>query len=246
MVTLTASVRYDDPDAVKGKATGRISAAWALSGGWRLLASAGQGFKTPSIPQAVCDFCFAPAAPLKPETAQGYDLGAAWASESGRFGFDLDAYQLRVKDQIAYVASRYINIARVKSRGIEASAHADLGAGLALQLSYALTDAIDDSTGARLVRVPVTTASGVLTYARGPLSGALTVRGESSQSDIDVNSAPARRKGFVVGDLAGAYALNAAVSFTARIENLTGRHYQEVSGYGEPGRAFYVGLRLRR
>lgn len=245
-VTLTGSIRYDDPDRVKGKATGRLAASWDAGGGWRLLASAGQGFKTPSISQAVCDFCFAPAVPLRPETAQGYDLGAAWASSDGRFGFDLDAYQLRVKDQIAYVGLRYINIARVKSRGLEASAHAALGAGFALQLAYALTDAVDDSTGARLVRVPVTTASGVLFYAQGAWSGALTVRGESSQSDVDVNSAPTRRKGFVVADLAGAYTLNERVSFTARIENLGGRHYQEVAGYGEPGRAVYVGLRLRR
>jgi vitamin B12 transporter len=35
------------------------------------------------------------------------------------------------------------------------------------------------------------------------------------------------------------------VALTARIENLGDEHYQQVFGYGEPGRSAYVGVRLR-
>ena len=53
------------------------------------------------------------------------------------------------------------------------------------------------------------------------------------------------RDGFVTAHLTGSYALTGAVTLTARIENLADEGYQQVFGYGEPGRSGYLGLRLR-
>ena len=68
-LTFTASARYDDPEAYQAKATGRLAAAVELGAGFTAVASAGTGFKTPTISQVVCDFCFAPAVPLRPPIA---------------------------------------------------------------------------------------------------------------------------------------------------------------------------------
>ena len=49
-----------------------------------------------------------------------------------------------------------------------------------------------------------------------------------------------------MADAAGSWALADGVEVTARVENLTDETFQEVLGYGEPGRSVFVGLRLRR
>ena len=243
-VTLTASLRHDEPDRFKGKTTGRLSAAWALGGGFTLTGSAGQGFKIPTISQFACDFCFAPAVPLVPEKAAGYDLRLGWRAE--RASAALTAYRLEVKDQIAYQGLRYVNIARTRSTGLEAEADAQLTEALRLRLAYAWTDAVDRTTDISLIRVPDHAGAATLIWTQGRLSGAFTVHAESSQTDTARDGfTRVTRKGFAVADLAGAFQLTERVTLTARLENLADERYEESFGYGEPGRAVYFGIRLR-
>jgi vitamin B12 transporter len=245
-LTLTGSLRWDDPDRFKSRTTGRLAAAADLTHGFSATLSIGQGFKVPTISEAVCDFCFAPPVPLKPERATGYDARLGWTSGDGRFTAAVTGYRLDVRDQIAYVASRYVNIARTRSTGLEAEAEARLTDELKLKLSYALTDAKDLSSGQRLLRVPQNTGAAALFWSHGDWGAALTMRGESSQPDTDLDGfSRITRKGFVTADLAGSYRLNDHVSLTARVENLADKRYQEVFGFGEPGRAVYVGVRFR-
>jgi vitamin B12 transporter len=247
-LTITASARVDDPDKFKAKTTGRLSAALGLGAGFTLTGSAGTGFKTPTISQYVCDFCFAPPVLLKPEYARGYDLRLGWASGDGRHTAAVTAYRLRVKDQIAYTGvGRYENIARTRAEGIEAEALVTLVDGLRLKLAYARTDAQDAATDLTLLRTPKSSGAAALLWAQDRWSGSLTARAESSQADTDVDGfSRLIRKGFVVADVAGAYRLSDAVALTARVENLADRRYQETFGYGEPGRAVYVGVRFRQ
>ena len=246
-LTLTGSLRYDDPDRYKGRTTGRISGAARLPAGFELTLSAGQGFKVPTISEAVCDFCFATPVPLKPERAEGYDARLGWTSPDGRWTAAVTTYRLNVRDQIAFSAGRYVNIARTRSDGVEAEADGRLTDSLRLKLAYADVDAKDLASGLKLLRVPQHTGSAALFWDRGPWGAALTVRGESSQPDTALDGfSRTTRKGFVTADLAGSYKLNDVVTLTARIQNLSDERYQEVFGYGEPGRAAFVGLRLRR
>jgi vitamin B12 transporter len=247
-LTATASLRYDDPDRYAGQTTGRIAADYDLGGGFSLQASAGQGFKTPTISETVCDFCF-PAGPsvgLRPEHAEGYDAGVGWRSTDGRVSVRATVFALNVRDQISYVNGRYINIARTRSTGLELEGEAALGGGFRLEASYSHTDAVDADTGARELRVPLDSGSASLFWRGGRVDAALSVRTEASQADTDLDGfSPVTRPGFAVADLTAGYALNDHVRLTARIENLADTHYQEVYGFGEPGRAIYVGVRLK-
>ncbi len=245
--TFTGSLRYDDPDRYKGRVTGRLSGAARLGAGFEVTLSAGQGFKTPTISQAVCDFCFAPPVVLRPERAEGYDARLGWVSSDSRVNLALTAYTLNVRDQISYVASRYINIARTRSKGVEAEANLKLTDSLNLKLGYANLDAVDRATGLTLLRNPKNSGSAALFWDQGPWGAALTVRAESSQADTAVDGfSRATRKSFATADLAGSYAVNDHVTLTARIENLADERFQESLGYGEPGRAVYVGVRLKQ
>ncbi|MFZ5668508.1 MAG: TonB-dependent receptor plug domain-containing protein [Pseudomonadota bacterium] len=247
-LTLSAGLRHDDPDRYEAKTTARLSGALALDGGVTLSASWGQGFKTPTISQTVCDFCF-PAGPsvgLRPETAEGWDFALAWRSADGRLFLRATGYRLEVEDQISYGIGRYVNIDRTETSGVEAEVEADLPGGFGVKAAWAFTDAVDATTGAELLRVPAHAGSLSLDWTGARLGAALRLRAESDQADSDPSTfAPARRDGFVVADLLGRWRLSERVELTGRIENVADRTWSQSLGYGETGRAVFVGLRLR-
>ena len=247
-LSLTGALRRDDTDDFGSTITGRLSGAFDAGGGVTLSAAWGTGFKAPSISQAVCDFCFSsqPFPVLRPETAEGHEAAIGWTSPDGRLTGRATVYRLKVEDQITYVFdpgafdSVYVNVAETTTDGVELEGRARLGGGLDLSLAWAWTDARDETTGARLLRVPEQTGSATLGWTGERLSGALTVRAEGDQDDVG-----GIREGFVTAHLNGSYALSEAVTLTARIENLTDEGYQQVFGYGEPGRSGFAGIRLR-
>lgn len=244
--SLTGALRHDATDDFGSRTTGRLSAALDAGAGVVLSAAWGTGFKAPSISQAVCDYCFAPPPwpELVPETARGWETAIGWRSADRRLEGRATLYRLQVEDQISYVAGRYVNIAETAADGVELEGRARLAGGFDLTLAYAWTDARDETTGARLLRVPEHAGSATLGWSGDRLSAAVTVRAESDQDDSD-GFAPATRDAFVVANLSGSYVLTEQVTLTARIENLADEGYQQVFGYGEPGRSGYVGLRLR-
>ena len=246
-LTASASVRYDDPDKYRGQATARVGAGYEIGGGFSVVGAYGQGFKTPTISETVCDFCF-PAGPsvgLVPERAEGEDLGLVWRLNE-RVSARVTAYQLTVHDLIAYVNGRYVNIDETRSRGVEAELEAALGWGFSLQASYSHDDAIDESTGRQELRVPKDMASGGVFWTWRRTHLGLTVREEASQPDTDLDGfSSITRPGFTVANLTGSYELTRHVTLTARVENLANAHYEEAYGYGEPGRSAYLGIRFR-
>ena len=246
-LSLTGGLRLDDTDDFGSETTGRISVAWDLQGGFILSGAFGTGFKAPSISQAVCDFCFsaAPFPVLTPETADSGEIALGWASADGRFDGRATLYRLSVQDQITYVFNpvtfdaAYVNIAETRTDGVELEARAALGSGFDLTIAYAWTDARDETTGARLRRIPEHAGSATLGWTAERLSGALTLRAEGDQDD-----AGGVRESFVTANLNAAWQLTEDVALTARIENLADERYQQVLGYGEPGRSAWVGVRL--
>jgi vitamin B12 transporter len=247
-LSVTGGLRFDDTDDFGSKTTGRVSAAYELGYGFTLSGAYGTGFKAPSVSQAACDFCFAaiPFPTLRPEKAEGYEAAIGWRSADGRIEGRATVYHLGVEDQITYFFdtttfdSYYINIAETATDGVELEGRALLGGGFDLSLAYAWTDAQDETTGARLLRVPEHSGSATLGWTGDRLSGALTVRAEGDQDDSG-----GVREGFATANVNAAYELTDHVTLTARVENLADEHYQQVRGYGEPGRSGYVGIRLR-
>ena len=200
--------------------------------------------------QSVCDFCFVlptthPAA-LVPETAKGGEIALGWTSADRKIDGRLTLYRLEVEDQIDGFFNSgtwefyYVNIDRTRTDGLEFEGFADLGGGWDLNLAYAWTDATDLGAGTPILRVAEHSGSATLGWTGERLSGALTVRAEGDMPDSG-----GTRDGFTVVNLNGAWAVNDRVSLTARIENLTDTHYQQLRGYGEAGRSAYVGIRLR-
>ena len=246
--SITASLRHDAPDDYDARTTARVGGVLDFGAGVTLSASFGQGFKTPTISQTVCDFCF-PAGPstgLKPESAEGWDLAVAWRSNDDRLFARVTGYRLEVEDQISYGVGRYVNIDSTLTTGVEVEAEAELTDRFAVRASYAFADAVDETTGAELLRVPEQSGSVSLSWTGERLKASLTVRAEGEQADSDPSTfSPAVRDGFTAADLSGSWALNESFDLTARVVNLTDEDYQQSLGYGEAGRGLFVGVRLR-
>lgn len=249
-VTVSLGLRHDSTDDFGGETTGRASAAWDLGGGFTLSGAYGTGFKTPSVSQAVCDFCFVlpgTAVPaLVPESARGGEIALGWRSADGRFDGRVTAYRLDVDDQIDGVFDPgtfefyYVNVDETRTDGVELEGRATLGGGFDLTVAWAWTDAQDLGAGTPILRVPERAGSATLAWSGDRLSAALTVRGEGDMPDSG-----GERGAFVTANVSGAWRLSDRVELTARIENLADERYEQLLGYGEPGRSGYVGVRLR-
>ena len=244
--SLTGGLRQDDTDDFGDATTGRLSAAYEPGGGFILSGAWGTGFKAPTVSQAVCDFCFSTESypDLRPEHADGYEAALGWRSADRRLEGRVTVYRLDVEDQIVWFSGGgggvYANVDETRTDGVEVEGRADLPAGFDLSVAYAWTDAVDATDGSRLLRVPEHAASATLGWTGERLTGALTVRSESDMLDSG-----GERDGFVTANLNAGWALTEQVSLTARVENLADEHYQQLLGYGEPGRSGYVGVRLR-
>lgn len=249
-LTVNLGLRHDSTDDFGGETTGRVSAAYDLGGGFTLSGAYGTGFKAPSVSQAVCDFCFVlpgTVVPvLVPESARGGEIGLGWRSADGRFDGRVTAYRLEVEDQIdgffdpGTFEFYYVNIDETRTDGVELEGRAALGGGFDLSLAWAWTDAEDLGAGTPILRVPEHAASATLAWTGDRLSAALTVRGEGDMPDSG-----GEREGFVTANLNAAWRLSDRVELTARVENLADETYEQLLGYGEPGRSGYVGVRLR-
>ena len=250
-LTLTAAGRYDAPDTYQAQATGHFSAVWRLPAGFSVEGAWGQGFKTPTISEIACDFCFptGPSIGLKPEHAVGWDAAIGWTSPDRRLRAKLTAYRLAVHDQIEFSPSfpfRYVNLDNTRTDGAEAEVDAQLASSLTAHAEYAYANATDLVAGTQMLRVPRNTGSVSLDWARGRWQADVAVRAEGSDADIDpATFVPTPRPGFVLGDIAASYALTPKLQLTARVEDVADTHYQEVLGYGEPRRMFWFGLRAK-
>ncbi len=242
-LNLTASLRQDEAQHYGGQTTGRLAAAWGAGAGFTIKGSWGQGFKVPSIYETTypCFECAhpGPAKTLRAEHADGWDAGLAWAG--GPVSLDLTWFDLRVRDQIDYrFGAGYLNTARVRSTGLEASAEVRLPSGFSARGQLTHDDAVDGLTGLRLPKVPRDTGSASVGWQGGKITVDVGLRAQDAAADVYGTIQP-----FAVAYMTGAYALTPSLSLTARVENLGDVHYQQAFGYGEPGRMVLIGLRWR-
>ena len=244
-LTLTAGVRRDDHETYGAETTARAALAWEASQGLTMRASLGQGFKAPTLFQTTF-FCCGAAGPnvaLQPETSDSLEVGADWTGLGGRLDLGGTLFRQESENLIdfAFAQGAYVNIAEATSQGIELYGAFRLAPWLTLAGDYAFIDA-EDGAGARLARVP--RHSGEVRAEidpKGPLSGVVTLRhnGEEAENAITTLEAWTRL------DVAARWRLSETVEVYGRIENLTDEAYQQVLGYGTPGRSGRVGVRVR-
>jgi vitamin B12 transporter len=231
--------------------TWRATAAYRLiETGTKFRASAGTGGKAPTLFQR-----FSPlfgTATLESERSTGVDAGIDQSLLNGRITASLTAFANRYKNLIDFEAGRrclptqvigcYVNVARAKTSGLEATGRVELIEGLlAASGTYTYLHAKDSVTDLTLARRPQ--HSGRVALQITPVRGLLIepsvvmVSGRFSSANERDRLAPYARL-----DVYTEYQVTETLKLHARIENATNARYQEVLNYGTTGRAVYGGL----
>ncbi len=259
--TLTAGVRHDSHSRFGGATTLAGSGVLKLLQGTLLRASYSEGFKAPSLFQLFSNFGNQT---LRPERSQGWDIGLNTRTADGKLEASATWFQRLSTDLIDFVScpvprtgfctdrpfGTYDNVLRARSRGVELGLALRPTEALSVQANYTWLDARNRAAGTalfgrRLARRPEHSANLLADWRwRGGFSAGATFSLVGERFD---NAANTRRlESYVLADLRAALPLSRQVELYGRIENLLGARYETATGYGQPGRAGYIGVRVQR
>ena len=240
-ITLSVGLRQDDHDKFGKETVGRLSAAWQVKDDVNLRASWGEGFKAPTIFQTTFFCCGAsgPNADLAAETSEAFDIGVDWQLPGGESTISVTYFEQDTENLItfSFAVGGYENIAEVESKGIELGFDYRFTEALSMSTNLAYIDSVD-GTGRPLIRLPEVTADVALNWQPTSKfqSTLVVIYNDEEQDPYGTVDAWTRV------DASLSYRLNRQFEFFGRIENLADKDYQQVYGYGTPGRSAYVGI----
>lgn len=242
-VQLSAGVRLDDHDRFGSHWTFGANGSLALTDGWRLRASYGEGFKAPTLYQL---YGYGGNVALEPEQSRSFDLAIDHGDRNAGSFFAATLFRRDSRNLIDYISpAGYFNTARARAEGLELEARVHPDERLAAYATYSFTKATNRLTGKDLARRPRHAVSLGADW-RTPLAD-LTLGADlrlvSDSFDDAGNFVPL--DGYALVTLRASLPLDERLDLFARIENLGNVGYQTAAGYGAPGRAAYAGARVR-
>ena len=234
------SLRHDDNSEFGGATTGTAALGWRPSDLWRVYASYGQGFRSPTLNEQFSPGYggqFAGNPLLEPERSHSSELGIEFTPTSAQ-RFKLNLYSTLVRDLISFTGPNFQaeNIAAARVDGAELTW--DLNSEpVQLHATYTWQDARDDNTDAQLLRRP---KQKFTTVAEHRFSERWRAGAELIYASERDDIAGIRLSSYAIVNLRATCTLNAAWSLTGRIENIGDRDYELVHGYNTPGRTAFV------
>lgn len=249
-LVVTGGMRYDDHKTFGNKTTYRLTGSYEFEQtGTRVIANWGEGFKAPSVFQLtyICGFCGAtePNTDLKPEIARGFEFGLEQPVFDDRITLAATYFNLKIDDAIDFDSAQggYVNIARMKSSGVELSVDARIHDRLNVNASYTYSDAIDLDQNDQLVREPKHRFYGVIDLSvTDNLSAILSVTHNGAETQNEFSPIPLL-EGWTRVDAKLSYEIFEDLSVYGRVDNILNEEYQHVPGYGTPDRSFFAGVR---
>lgn len=248
MLTITGGVRHDDHEDFGSNTTFAANAALALPTDTILRASYGEGFKAPTLFQLFGSFGIGNPN-LQPETAESWDAGVEQQLVDGALSIAATWFHRDTVNQIDYnpATFAYSNIAATTAEGLELALNMRPSRDVSFAANYTYLDSENRSAGfvgKQLQRRPEHSVSASFDYApeNGPALGAtITHIGDS----FDDQGNFTRLDGYVLAQVRAAFRIADKYELYGRVENLFDEKYQTVAGYGTPGRAGYIGVRMR-
>jgi len=236
------NIRLDQDSDFGDHATGTLAYGYKWSPQWRLSASMGTGFRSPTLYQRFSDYGFAG---LKPEESFNRELGLTYRQDAQTFS--VVAYHNRITNLIAFGAvgacistfGCYANTAKATLQGVTFSGETRWASTL-WSASLDLQDPIDANTGNRLAR----RAQHLL-----KLGAETTWQGWNWKADVllsddrfDDAANKNRLPGYGLLNLGASRSITPQTELLVRLDNLGDKAYETAKGYANPGRTFFVGL----
>ncbi|MEJ0018124.1 MAG: TonB-dependent receptor [Acetobacteraceae bacterium] len=221
----------------------------------RLKAAYGTAFRAPSLFDrfGIDSFGYVGNPNLKPESAQGWELGFTTTVDAVSFGATYFNQQVEnlIVAQFAPVNTA-MNIGSAHIQGVETELTLRPAGWLALTASYTFTDAQDADQKSRLLRRPQNSAAVNATIT--PLPG-LTIAPEllltGAFRDFLVDNAGTATAAVInsphglIANLTITYDVEPRVQLFAITRNLFNSRFEPVNGYQTPGASVLAGVRVR-
>lgn len=249
----SAGVRLDNHDKFGTSFTYRIAPAYLFwLTGTKFKATAGTGFKTPSL-----FYLYDPAfgnPELKPEKNFGWDAGIEQFFWNEGISLGITYFQNNYKDLFGFDENyKTININKAETKGFEVHSTIRPVSGVDVKINYTFTEAKDKSEGVvddnqKLIRRPEHKIGGYFSYSFSENANAnIEAIYVGKTDDIDFSTFPSKRiqlDSYVLLNFAAHYKLYEFLRLNIRVENLLDSDYEEVFGYGTPGFSIYGGISL--
>ncbi len=245
-LTTTVGGRVDKYDTFGTETTWRAAPVYDVAAtGTRFKGSYGTGFKAPSLFQLYSVYG---SKDMEPETSTSWDAGFEQSLMEEALVVGATYFENQFDNMIDYdyATSRYGNISKAESRGVETFVTAKPAKDLTVRVSYTYTDTRDDATEAQLLRRPRNKVSAEVAYAfTSKIRGGAGLVYTGERQDLDPSTyAATPLESHTLVNLNASYDVYKNVTLFGRIENLFDEQYQEVMGYGTAGRAGYGGVKV--
>jgi vitamin B12 transporter len=242
-IVLTGGGRFDHHSQFGDEATYRFAGVLKLfKTHTRLKASAGTGFKAPTLNDLFFPGFSNPN--LQPEESFGWDAGfeqdlfGRKATVGARY-FHNDIDNLIAFDFVTFLPQ---NIQRARTSGVELFAEARPSDAVTLRGGYTYLDAQNLTTGMRLLRRPRHSGS-VGANWRCCKRVALHTDATFVGSRLDVGNV--NNAGYIKWDAGFTVDVTPRFQIFGRMENLLDDRYEEAKGFPALGRTWYLGAKLR-
>lgn len=264
-LSLTAGVRIEGSASFGKKATPRVSLAHFLRrgdsssifGASKLKFNYGTGIKEPSFLENFSrSFGFMGNPNLAPERVRSFDFGVEQRFLNDRAKLEINWFDNRFRDLIAFVGTTFINIGEAKAKGAEVifevkPARHIRGVGAYTYVNSQVTESQRPSdpiigVGRPLLRRPRHSGSLALVWDWRwfNVSSTTLLVGRRADSDFQFPSLGiTSNPGYAKWDVAASLRSPHRITYFAVFENLSNDRYQEALGFPALGRSIRAGLR---
>ncbi|MBK7813924.1 MAG: TonB-dependent receptor [Rhodocyclaceae bacterium] len=162
-----------DSDRTSNKMASELGLVWQAASAWKLFAKASSTFRYPVLDELTTFGGFA-LPPPKPESGKGVDLGAEW--RFGRHSVQVTAYDLKMRDEIAWNNATFQNenMQKTRHRGIEIDSRWQLARDWRLDVALNRKNAEfreGANSGNTIPLAPTARATAMLSWDGGMLGG---------------------------------------------------------------------------
>jgi len=237
-IELAAGVRYDRYDTFGSEISPRLALA-LVRGNRKWRAAYGRGFRAPAIGELYAPFFGNP--DLHAERSQNVEIG--FDQYINDAALSVTAFRSDYDDLIAFSGTRFGNVSRARSHGIELGVSRRFGR-LATGFSYTWLRAVDEADDEQLLRRPEHSGSLSLGYDFAPAYAEIVIIHSSERPDV-TDLFPFGRvtsEASTTADVTLHYDLGSLSPFL-KIENAADERYDEVFGYPSARRRAIIGVR---
>ncbi len=244
---VNTSARVDNHQSFGKEFTWKVAPGYNIeSTGTRLKASYGTGFKAPSLSQL-----FDPSSgnrDLMPEKSKGWDVGFEQSLFGEKVKFGSTVFRNYITNLIGFGPSPLfatLNVGKARTEGVENTITLRPIEDWTINFAHSYTLTENRKKDTELLRRPKNQFNVGTTYQVNEQADVgANVRYAGSRRDVYwSNSVLTSIPAFTVLDLNANYKLNPNATIYARLDNVLDKRYEEISGYGQPGRGLYVGVK---